>query len=358
MADIRSLEQTLEDTVALPKARCNFVAKFLVALLQVKTTNLSEIAQVFAGRARPDSHYKRIQRFLRFFAVPLAAVATLIVKLLPIRGPFVLTLDRTNWQLGQTPLNLLVLGVAWRGVSFPLLWSVLEKKGNSNTTERIALIERCSALFGVRSIAYLTADREFIGKKWFHYLDRKRIDFRIRVKENTQVMNKRGQQVPVWRLFRSQRIGCPLTIASGRQCWGLELYFSGLRLPSGEYVIIAAPKFTPAALEDYRVRWGIETLFGCLKSRGFRLEETHVTDPERLQKLLALLALAFSWAHLIGEWLAQAEPLRINKLKKHGRPAKSLFRHGLDHLRRILCNLESPAQRIAFRRVIQLLSCT
>ena len=102
----------------------------------------------------------------------------------------------------------------------------------------------------------------------------------------------------------------------------------------------------------------IETLFGCLKNRGFRLEETHVTDPQRLAKLLALLALSFSWAHLVGEWLAQAEPLRINKLKTHGRRAKSLFRHGLDHLRRLLCNLQSFAQQAAFRRVIQLLSCT
>ena len=358
MASTSLLEHTLQETVPLNKARCNFVAKFLVALLQVKTTNLSEIAQVFSGRARPDSHYKRIQRFLRFFELPFGAVATLIVKLLPISGPFVLTLDRTNWQLGQTPLNLLVLGIAYRGVSFPVFWTVLPKKGNSNTSERIALIEQFIALFGVARIAYLTADREFIGKRWFHYLQQKKIPFRIRVRENTQVRNKRGQLVPVWRLFRSQRVGCPLVIDSPRQCWGLKLYFSGVRLQSGEYVIVAAPRQSDKALEDYRVRWGIERLFSCLKSRGLRLEETHVTDPERLAKLLALLALAFSWAHLVGEWLAQSEPLRINKLKKHGRKAKSLFRHGLDHLRRILCNLTSLAQEAAFRRVIQLLSCT
>ncbi len=96
-------------------------------------------------------------------------------------------------------------------------------------------------------------------------------------------------------------------------------------------------------------------LFGCLKSRGFRLEETHVTDPARLKKLLALLALAFCWAVIVGEWLVAQKPLKI---KKHGRLAKSIFRHGLDHLRRILCNLQSLAQQVALRRVIQLLSCT
>jgi hypothetical protein len=96
-------------------------------------------------------------------------------------------------------------------------------------------------------------------------------------------------------------------------------------------------------------------MFGCLKSRGFRLEETHVTDPARLEKLMALLALAFCWAVAVGAWLTRHKPLKV---KKHGRRCKSLFRHGLDYLRRILCNLESHVKRAEFRRVILLLSCT
>ena len=74
-------------------------------------------------------------------------------------------------------------------------------------------------------------------------------------------------------------------------------------------------------------------MFGCLKTRGFCLEATHVTDPDRLRKLLALVALAFCWAHIVGEWLSAQRPLPV---KKHGRKTVSIFRHGLDHLRRIL----------------------
>ena len=39
MADIRLLERTLAETLPLNKARGNFLAKFLVAVLQVKTVN-------------------------------------------------------------------------------------------------------------------------------------------------------------------------------------------------------------------------------------------------------------------------------------------------------------------------------
>ena len=126
-------------------------------------------------------------------------------------------------------------------------------------------------------------------------------------------------------------------------------------MPRGEYVIVIAEREISTALEDYAKRWETETLFGCLKTRGLCLEATHVTDSDRLKKLLALVALAFCWAHVVGEWLSARKPRPI---KKHGRKAVSIFRHGLDHLRRILCSQLCKAERVALRRAIKLLSCT
>jgi hypothetical protein len=236
-----------------------------------------------------------------------------------------------------------------------VLWTILEKKGCSDTRERIALIEEFGRVFGSSAIRYLCADREFIGKEWFSWLRSQHLDFRIRVRENTKVKNGRGQLVHVRRLFRQERTGQVLVCERARSVWGLPLFLTGLRLPSGEYVIVVAPRWSATAIADYAHRWEIEPLFGCLKSRGFRLEETHVVHPERLKKLIALLALAFCWAHVIGEWLTRQQPLKI---KKHGRLAVSIFRHGFDHLRRILCNLTSIPQQVAFRRITKLLSCT
>ena len=48
------------------------------------------------------------------------------------------------------------------------------------------------------------------------------------------------------------------------------------------------------ALNQYRSRWSIETLFNELKKNGFRLEDTHLTEPERLRKLLALVSVGFT----------------------------------------------------------------
>jgi hypothetical protein len=113
------------------------------------------------------------------------------------------------------------------------------------------------------------------------------------------------------------------------------------------------PEFTETAVEDYARRWEIETLFAALKTRGFCLEQTHLTDPERLSKLVALLALAFCWCHKIGEWLHELRPL---KLKKHKRKPKSIFRRGFDHLRRIITNFTHFSLN-QWEQVIKLLAC-
>ena len=53
-------------------------------------------------------------------------------------------------------------------------------------------------------------------------------------------------------------------------------------------------------LDLYRKRWEIETLFAALKSRGFGLEDTHMTGSNRIWKLLGMLALTYSWTRIIG----------------------------------------------------------
>ena len=89
-------------------------------------------------------------------------------------------------------------------------------------------------------------------------------------------------------------------------------------------------------LELYRKRWEIETLFAALKSRGFDLEATHMTNPDRISKLLGILALAYSWTRMIGidRKIREGAPRKC----ANGYPEKSLFRYGLDHLRELTAN--------------------
>ncbi len=56
----------------------------------------------------------------------------------------------------------------------PLMWSVIEGRGCSDTEQRIALMQRYLALLDLSTIRLLLANREFVGAKSLSFLARKR----------------------------------------------------------------------------------------------------------------------------------------------------------------------------------------
>lgn len=319
-------------------ARAVLLSNLIMGLIRLNSVNLRKIANQFVGEAQVDSNYKRLQRFFRHYVLEMDGIAKLIGSWLGIEK-WVLCLDRTNWQIGQSNVNILVLAVAYKNTAIPLLWRFLDKKGNSNTQERIDLMKRFLKLFGKEKIAYLTADREFKGKEWIGFLLEEKIPFRIRIPNNTKVSNCHHTQfVTVTRLFpiRNQE---SMLLNKPRLIWGHKLYLGATR-HAGEHVIIISNSKAPL-LSDYARRWEIETLFGCLKSRGFDLEQSRLRDPVRLEKLFAILTLTFAWCLYVGQWLHQSKPIRrLN----HTRPTYSLFRYGLDFLARLFLSIYQPLQ--------------
>ena len=263
-------------------------------------------------------------------------IACLVASLLPTNEKWILTIDRTDWKFGQTPINLLVLGISYKSAAFSIIWMPLLKKGNSNTDERISLMERFLSIFGKEFIKYITCDREFIGNDWFSYLIKNGINFRIRVRENFNVPNLNRKMIPVFKLFRQVKLNQKFVLRKARIICGYKLFISGMPLADGDYLIIVSPGYSFNAIEEYARRWEIETLFDCLKTRGFNFEDTHITAEERLVKLTAILAIASSWAHITGEWLNEIKPIII---KKHGRKTISIFKLGLDRLINIFQNI-------------------
>lgn len=353
MVGTEMLEAIFKEHLCWNAARINFLICFVIGLLKVRTVNLAEIAAAFPGMAKKDSKYKRLQRFFRLFDVDFSDMAKLLASLSPVRDMFwTLTIDRTNWKLGKLNINILLLGIACTGTAIPLLWISLEKQGNSNTEERIRLMDRFISIFGAEKVKRLTADREFIGGKRFGYLLRMTISFRIRIRENMLVTNTGGIPVQARSLFRNLRIGEVRVLRGKRIVCGVRLFVVGVRMPDGEYLIIVTDKEPETALDDYARRWGIETLFGCLKSRGFDFESTHMTKAERIDKLAALLAIAFCRCVFTGEWLNEEKPLKV---KKHGRKAMSIFRYGLDYLREALFSISDPGSMKKFKMAVVLL---
>jgi len=117
---------------------------------------------------------------------------------------------------------------------------------------------------------------------------------------------------------------------------------TALRNSRGELVVVIHSVSIKKPLEIYKKRWEIETMFKAFKSSGFDMEATHMIDPDRLNTLFAVMAIAFCLAYKTGVIIAETEQIPI---KSHGRRAKSILRTGLDTIQNLLANLSQTYQQ-------------
>jgi len=339
-------------------ARIKFFGLFICALCKVQTVCFEKLATAFEADAKTGSSLRRIQRFMANYMLDTDLIAWLIFQLLPHKPPYRLAMDRTNWQFGETDINVLTLAIVYRGVAFPILMLMLDKRGNSDTLERIKIIDRYIKLFGRETIDYLLADREFVGERWIEYLNGQKIRYYIRIRENFYIENPRnGNKTKASVMFSDLKCGqgrhnCRIYRVNGQLCY---LAASKVKDKEGkpELQIIISYNQPEIALDSYKKRWQIETAFKGLKSSGFNIENTHLANLDRIEKLFTIVILAFTWAYVVGVFVNDnIKPIRI---LKHGRKAKSLLKYGLEFIAAILLNPYDTGNEI---NIFKFLSCT
>lgn len=337
-------------------ARIKFFGLFISALCKVQTVCFEKIATGFDNDVRVDSSLRRIQRFMSGYLLDINLIALLVFALLPHKPPYRLAMDRTNWKFGSTNINILVLAVIYQGVAFPIMFTMMPKFGNSSTSERIELMQRYINLFGIDTIECLLADREFIGEHWLGYLNFKGIHYHIRIRDNFWVVIPRnGHRVKASWLFNRLKINQHEFFPGIVSINGQLCYLSGSKVKNKKGVpelqVIVSFNKPDEAQSLYKDRWQIESAFRALKSSGFNIEDTHLTDLDRISKLFSLVLVAFVWAYKVGIYIDSICPIKV---KKHGRKAKSLFKYGLTYLANVLFSNDISK----FKDCCKFLSCT
>ncbi len=84
-----------------------------------------------------------------------------MLRLLKIESNYTIAIDRTEWQLGKSWVNVLMLSVTYQSLSIPVFWTVLDEKRCSDNAQRCEILEKFITEFGLESIRFVTADREF-----------------------------------------------------------------------------------------------------------------------------------------------------------------------------------------------------
>lgn len=327
------LSTTLVNHLGMKKAMADFLATVTCGIIRFTHVWQKRIVGECKG-STVKNKTKKLQRFYADYHLNYLAFSRMLFSLLCIVGKVVIIIDRTTWDYGKKHINILVAAVRFKmpggsqSFAIPIAWEVFDKNGNSNTAERKALMDRVFEIVGKENIEAILGDREFIGVDWLHFLHTNHVPFVIRIRKNMFVEHD-GKLVKVGKLCECAQRGIK-TIFRVRLN-NLDVRLEATLSRYGELVLVIASLCSSFdLLDEYRQRWLIELFFKSIKTHGFNLEATHMTDKNHIKKLFALIALATLFVVKLGA--LKDHCIKKIKLKNHGRPTFSLFTYGLDFL--------------------------
>ena len=168
-------------------------------------------------------------------------------------------------------MNILLLSAVWNGFSLPLMWPLLPHGGASDSRVRESLVERFLTLCPGQSVRCLLADREFVGRHWFQFLDQHGIAPCIRLPARATIGTHR---LPVWAVFKNLQVGEVRVWRRQTLIYGVSLRVVATKNAAGETLYLAYRGHVGPNLRRYAQRWQAENLHSALKTRGFNLEDT------------------------------------------------------------------------------------
>ena len=319
-----------------PGFRAPVVLNFLLlvyCVLSSRSLSLYKCAESVPGKALFESKYRRLLRFIRMKHATsfCQGVTRLLLSMAP--EECYLVIDRTNWRLGERPINLLCLGlVVGERFYLPLLCQPLDKHGSSNADERIELLKQLMALKTEGKRYVLLADREFVSRTWLRWLRSQGIEIVIRVREG-DYLNEVSRSKPYTLKQLSRQVHRKGALSIRFKLEGYWFYYTGLidRKIGGDVVYLISTFANPRQSgELYTKRWSIEVFFKQLKSDGFHLESIGLYEPDRLRMLMAVASVAYMIVLQEGFRMAEKRPIKIKRSPGQGRKwaAVSVFRYG------------------------------
>jgi hypothetical protein len=308
-------------------------------LVGSRNAHLPAIAAKNSDGTKRDSRVKRYERYLEneriVPAVEFAWFAHQLLESLAHR-PLVVVIDASALGQGCTAL---VVSVVYKGRALPLGWLVLPvPKGQLSQAQHIRLLKQIHPLVPKTAQVIFLGDGEFDGLRLlrrlayygWHYVCRTAKSSQLWFEDETarfeSLAVQPGELVQVEDTAFSKKAYAPIL--------AVAVWQKGCQQP---IYLVTNLELAEEALFYYKKRFRIETLFSDYKSRGFRLDKSHMRDPARLGRLLLAAALAYLWLIYLGT-VALAEGW--NKIiHRTNRLDLSLFNLGLNLLEHFLNQL-------------------
>jgi len=319
------------------------LAALISGIVGSKSTQLPHIAAKVPNGTKPESRVKRFARWLdnahvleEVYFLPYADVLLRHLALQTV----VLVMDGSGVGRGCTAL---MIHVVYKGRALPLAWRVRQApKGHFPEDLHIALVTLISELIPVGTQVVLLGDGEFDGTRLQQTLQEVGWSYACRTATST---------VATWagETFRLDALGACLKpgrlielkeVHYTREAYGpimvLCCWAKGYQEP---LYLVSNMATAEEACRLYEKRFRIETFFSDQKSRGFHIHQSHMSDVQRLSRLLIATCLAYIWIVYLGSVCEKEQWRHIIHRRK--RCDLSLFQLGIRLLEYFL-NEEMP----------------
>jgi hypothetical protein len=322
--------------------RLNFV-NLLVGIYLSASVHLKKIARYVPSKATATSIVTRLTRFLNNPGVKVETYynpeAQRILQAIVAAGLEIrLIIDGS--KVGAT-YQLLIVSVAFRRRAIPIAWIwVKHKKGHSTDKQQAELIEKVKKLLPEGAKVTLVGDGEFGRVVLIEMLEKLCWKYALRVSSSELYQRIGGKQ---WHKIGSAarqgetvEVGEILFTKSKRYRSRLITHWGkGEEEP---WLIITNMDSGKEVLGSYKRRMWIEGMFGDMKGNGFNLEDTHLRDEGRLNRLTLAVCLLYLWLVAYGSKVIKMGMRHL--VDRKDRRDLSIFRIGYDMMERHFTNGE------------------
>ena len=319
------------------------LAALISGIVGSKSTQLPQIAAKVPSASKPESRVKRFSRWFdndsireEVYFLPYAEVVLRHVALQTV----VLVMEGSSVGRGWCAL---MMHVIYKGRALPLAWRVRQcPKGHFPEDLHIALVELVRTLIPEGTKVVFLGDGEFDGITLQKTINEAGWGYACRTsKGNTATWEdatfdvaELGACIKPGRLIERKEVQVT------REAYGpVMLLCCWAKGHAEPLYLVSNLSSAEEAIDYYTKRFRIETFFSDQKSRGFNIQKSHLTDPQRLSRLLIAACLAYLWVIYLGS-LCDKEGWR-EVIHRKKRCDLSLFQLGLRLLEYFL-NEEFP----------------
>jgi hypothetical protein len=316
----------------------NTLTAMMSGIVQSQACHLEKIARKVPEATQVESRIKRFTRFNQnehidadTYYMPFLRP---LIASLSNAGSITLAMDGS--ETGQGCMTLMV-SIIYHKRALPIAWqTVVGNKGHLPEAVHITLLNRVQALFPEQCHIVFLGDGEFDGINLQAAIKEAGWEYVCRTARNCIIKDGDDEfSLSEIGLVEGDCIDMP-DVQVTRQHYGPVLaiawWCSGYTDP---IYLVTNMDCVEEACRWYKRRFTIETFFSDQKSRGFNLQKSHLSDPERISRFLIATCLAYIWMIYLGVKVRK-KPAEMRMFHRADRCDLSLFQLGLRYLEFLL----------------------